>query len=207
MVARTVRTTFAAIENHVDTSTFERVEHGLIDRHVNLAAKPRDLHSELLGGQAAAVSKRFKAQLINRTAAPPPFALRILEHADRTTNIEFAVRLSRAISALISTRWPSELTKTSRRSPIRAATRRPAPDLVAPRSVEQSKVDPASAKAKAIVKIGVIPIPPASSRYSGRPRLSSKWLPGVEIVSVRPATSSTCRRPAPAFGKPLHGNG
>ena len=45
-----------------------------------------------------------------------------------------------------------------------------------------------------MVKIGVMPMPPASRRYSGRSRLRSKWLPGVEMRELG------ARREAPHVG-------
>jgi hypothetical protein len=85
--------TFAAIENYLDASAFERIEHSLIDRHVYLEPKSWDPHLKRLRGEPAAVAERFEAQLINRTTVSVPFALHVLEHADRTTDIELAIGL------------------------------------------------------------------------------------------------------------------
>src|SRR3954453_7670760 len=45
--------------------------------------------------------------------------------------------------------------------------------------------------------IGVMPIPPATRRYSGRPYWSSKWLSGSETSTVAPGSSARTNREPP----------
>src|SRR3954468_8533322 len=45
--------------------------------------------------------------------------------------------------------------------------------------------------------IGVMPMPPATSRYSGRPYCSSKWLSGSETSTVAPGSSARTNREPP----------
>src|ERR687885_1228783 len=45
--------------------------------------------------------------------------------------------------------------------------------------------------------IGVMPIPPAISRYSGRPYCSSKWLSGSETSTSAPGSSARTNREPP----------
>src|SRR3954468_14524255 len=45
--------------------------------------------------------------------------------------------------------------------------------------------------------IGVMPMPPATSRYSGRPYCSSKWLSGSETSTSAPGSSARTKRDPP----------
>src|SRR4051794_35578729 len=45
--------------------------------------------------------------------------------------------------------------------------------------------------------IGVMPMPPATSRYSGRPYCSSKWLSGSETSISAPGSSARTKRDPP----------
>ena len=79
-----------AIENHLDPGGLERLEHGLIERHVDLHAKPGNLHLKRLGGEAAAVAEGLEPHLVDGAAAALPVTLGSLQHADRTTHIELS---------------------------------------------------------------------------------------------------------------------
>ena len=46
-------------------------------------------------------------------------------------------------------------------------------------------------------KIGVIPIPPATSRYSERPYCSSKWLFGSETCTTLPGSRARTQTEPP----------
>jgi len=70
---------FTAIEDHIDAGALERLEHSLIDLHIYLVLKPRDLHLERLGGEAATATKGFEPQLIDRPAALLPCTLRVFK--------------------------------------------------------------------------------------------------------------------------------
>ena len=127
-------------------------------------------------GEAAAVAEGLEPELVDRPAALLPGALGGLQHPDGAADIELA-----------SGRQPGDL-----RLEIDAVAllvdedvqpvADPLPQLVgegqvlpAPAGIEQPEIRPRPrARASAMVKIGVMPMPPASRRYSGRPRLRSK---------------------------------
>src|ERR1700730_3531911 len=86
------QTAFTAptVEDHIDTRGFHGLEHGLADRHIELATEPGNLHLERLGGETAAVAEGLEAQLIDRTTAVCPMPLRGLDQADWTADIELS---------------------------------------------------------------------------------------------------------------------
>ena len=77
-------------ENHLDSGCLESLKHGLIQRHIDLHAKPGDLHLERFGGEASAVAEGLEPQLVEGTATVLPMTFGGFQHADRTAHIKLA---------------------------------------------------------------------------------------------------------------------
>ena len=126
-------------------------------------------------GEAAAAAEGLETQFVHGSAALAPSALGRLEQSDRAADVEFALPVElRDLRRQVDAGVLGDEGLQPVADPLSQLLRqREVARGFGRHSATRNRAF-ASASASAWVKIGVMPMPPASSRYSGRPRLSSK---------------------------------